>query len=233
MTMMSNQFNVNADMEERTITVTGRGGVHIVPDVTRVKVSVSAVRPEYGDCYEVAKENNAQLSRIMVMMRLDPKLPKTTRLDISQHYRNVNDKYGHYDHREPDGFELSQSIKIDLGIDNELLSKLVKCIGSLMTGVEIQIGYTVMDPRPAQMKMLERAVKDAKEKARIMVAAAGCQLGPVMSITYAWRELEVYSQARAIHSSEEARVCCSESLDISPDDLAASDDVTVVWRIIQ
>ena len=218
-------------MEGRTITVTGRGGVHIVPDVTRVKLSVKGLRQEYGDCYNLAKDNNQELTRIMQMLGLDPKLPKTTSLDIDQHTHSVYDKFGHYDHSEFDGYELNQQIKIDLGMDNELLGKLVQSIGALMTGVEIQIGYTVKDPRPAQMKMLERAVKDAKEKAEIMARAASCELADVKNITYAWREIEVYSQAREIHSSEEASVCCKEALDITPDDLAASDEVTVVWNL--
>jgi len=108
---------------------------------------------------------------------------------------------------------------------------LVQAIGRQISDVEITIGYTVKDSRAAQMKMLERAVKDAKQKAEIMAAAADCKLGAVESITYAWKDIEVYSQAREIHSAPEAAVCCSEALDITPDDLAVSDDVTVVWKL--
>lgn len=215
----------------RTITVTGRGTVHVVPDVTRVQITIKGLRQEYSDCYELAKENNQMLSRIMEGLGLDLKLPKTTNLDIDKHEHNVYDKFGHFDHSEFDGYMLSQHIKIDLGMNTELLGKLVQSVGRNLTDAEISIGYTVKDSRPAQIRMLEKAVKDAKEKAGVMAAAADCELGDVASINYSWQELNVYSQAREIHNCEEAKACLSDSLDITPDDLAASDDVTVVWTL--
>ena len=79
--------------------------------------------------------------------------------------------------------------------------------------------------------MLERAVKDAKEKAKIMVQTAGCELGPVTNIHYGYQEIHVYSEARNIHSNSEAMACDSNSLDISPDDLVMSDNVKVEWEL--
>ena len=54
----------------------------------------------------------------------------------------------------------------------------------MLKQAEISIGYTVRDPRPSQLKMLERAVKDAKEKATIMAKACDCKLGLVKEIDY-------------------------------------------------
>ena len=218
-------------MERRTITVTGRGGLHIVPDVTRVELQIKSIRVEYIDCYNLAKDNNAALARIMQELGVDTKLPKTTGLDIERLEHNIYDKNGKFSHTEFLGYELSQKIKIDLGMDNELLGKLVRSIGKNLTDVEISIGYTVKDQRPAKLKMLHRAVKDAKEKAEVMTKAADCKLGKVLSITYAWQNLEIYSQARSIHSEQEAAVCSKEGLDITPDDLAVSDEATVVWSV--
>ena len=81
--------------------------------------------------------------------------------------------------------------------------------------------------------MLERAVKDATEKAKIMAEAAGCKLGSVLNIDYGFHEIHVYSEARNIHSNSEAMACDSSSLDISPDDLGISDNVKVEWELIE
>lgn len=112
-----------------------------------------------------------------------------------------------------------------------LLNNIIKRIGKMLKQAEISIGYTVRDPRPSQLKMLERAVKDAKEKATIMAKACDCKLGLVKEINYSVQELHVYSQARMIHGADEALCCNEESLDITPEDLAVSDDVTVVWYL--
>lgn len=83
------------------------------------------------------------------------------------------------------------------------------------------------------MIILERAVKDAHEKAERMARAAGCTLGDVLDIDYSWNDIHVFSQARYIHNSSEAACCCEESLDITPDDLAANDTVRVIWELKQ
>ncbi len=118
-------------------------------------------------------------------------------------------------------------------MDNILLNKIVRLIGERLKQAEIEIGYTVRDPRPSQLKMLERAVKDAKEKAEIMAKVCGCSLGAVRKINYSWEEVHIYSQARTLHDADEACCCKPESLDITPDDLAVSDDVTVEWFLTQ
>ena len=111
-------------------------------------------------------------------------------------------------------------------MDNVLLTKIVRGLGENLTDVEINIGYTVKDPRPHQLKMLERAVKDATEKAKIMATAAGCSLGLVKSIDYSEQEIHFYSQARNIGCAEDAAVCMENSLDITPEDLVGGESVT-------
>ena len=64
-----------------------------------------------------------------------------------------------------------------------------------------------------------------------MAKACDCKLGLVKEINYSVQELHVYSQARMIHGADEALCCNEESLDITPEDLAVSDDVTVVWYL--
>lgn len=47
---------------------------------------------------------------------------------------------------------------------------------------KIKVSFSVKDPQSYQLKLLENAVKDATEKARVMATAAGCTLGQVASI---------------------------------------------------
>ena len=159
-------------------------------------------------------------------------LAKTIRMDISDFEKSITDKYGHHMYYEKDGYKLTQRIKIDLGIDNVLVNNIVRGVGKFIQDAQIDIGYTVQDPRPHQLKMLERAVKDAREKANIMAAALGCMLAEVSKINYSHEDVHIYSQARNIHSAAEAKASTAESLDITPEDLAISDDVTVEWVLV-
>lgn len=216
---------------EKLITVTGRGNIHVVPDVTRLEIKINSVFDTYQTAYKMAQANLKDIADVVAECGLDKKLPKTTQFDIDKETHTVYDRNDHFDHIEFDGYSLTQRIKIDLGMDNALLAKIIQKIGERLSDFEMEIGHTVRDPRPSQLKMLERAVKDATEKAKIMAEAAGCQLGLVKSINYSEHEIHIYSQAREIHECAEACCCAPESLDITPDDLCAGEDVTVTWYL--
>ena len=216
---------------EKLITVTGRGNIHIVPDVTRVEVTINSIFKNYDTAYQMAESNLKDIGEVMEKCNLSKQMPKTVRFSIDKHYHDVYNN-GHYTgEHEFDGYNLIQVVRINLGMDNALLTKVVRGLGDNLTDVEIEIGYTVKDPRPHQLKMIERAVKDAAEKAKIMATAAGCTLGLVKTIDYSEHEIHIYSQARCIESGAEAKGCSESSLDITPEDLVGGEDVTVTWYL--
>ena len=107
---------------ERTITVTGRGAIHVVPDVTRLEVYISGRFETYQAAYDQAKENFAQMVKILEYNNKPGTLAKTIRMDISDFEKSITDKYGHHMYYEKDGYKFTQRIKIDLGIDNILVN---------------------------------------------------------------------------------------------------------------
>lgn len=214
-----------------TITVTGKGSVHVEPDVIRLEVKINSIFKNYNDAYECAKENTAWIGKVLVYNKLKSQLAKTTRFDISDNMVSQYDEDGHYIGQVKQGYELEQRIKIDLDMNKEILNNVIRGIGKYVKDAQINIGYTTRDPRPFQLKMLGRATKDAREKALIMVEALGCQLGDVVSINYVHQTITIYSQARSLHSNEEAMKCSKDSLEINPDDLVISDEVEVVWEL--
>ena len=216
---------------EKLITVTGRGNIHIAPDVTRVEVNIESIFKNYETAYQMAEANLRDIEEVMTHCGLSKTLPKTVHFSIDKSFHSVYDN-GHYTgEQEFDGYKLTQKIQINLGMDNVLLTKVVRGLGENLTDVEINIGYTVKDPRPHQLKMLERAVKDATEKAKIMAEAANCSLGLVKNIDYSEHEIHIYSQARNIAEPSEAAACTENSLDITPEDLVGGEDVTVTWYL--
>lgn len=215
-----------------TISVQGKGAIHVVPDVMRLEVRVQSVFPDYQHAYAQAKENFAWMVKILEYNKKNGKLAKTIRFDITDHIVPVYDDDGDIIDHLKKGFDLDQRIKVDLPVDNVLANCIVKGVGKFIPGAQIEIGYTLQDPRPSQLKMLARAVSDAKEKAKLMVEAAGCTLGAVIKIDYRYQDIHTYSQARNIHSNSEAKVSTADSLDIEPDDLVMSDKVDVIFEII-
>lgn len=218
-------------MEASTIRVTGTGSVHVVPDVTRLDVEVRRIFKTYDEAYECVKENSAWMVKILEYNKQPGKLAKTIFLDISDNMVSKYDKNGNHIGYKKEGYSLHQRIKVDVGMDNVLVNNIVKGVGKFIAEAQINIGHTQRDPRPTQLKMLERAVTDAKEKAQIMAKALGRELGEVKSIVYGEMHVEVFSEARKIYNNEEASASTPGSLEITPDDLAISDNVEVEWNL--
>jgi uncharacterized protein YggE len=215
---------------EKIITVTGKGYAYTAPDVTRITIDVVSIGKTYPELYERAQNNLQELGSIVERHGLNKKIAKTQHFEIERNERSVYDKNGHFTGYKFDGYKLSQKMKIDLGIDNKLLSSIVQAIGHLLYDAQISIGYTVKDSRPAELRMLEKAVKDATEKAQIMAKAAGCKLGLVKSIDYSEQDIEFYSECRDMPAVE-AKCCNFEAMEMTPDDIAGGQTVTVTWYL--
>ncbi len=218
-------------MEDSTIRVTGTGRVLVVPDVTRLEIEVRRVFKSYDEAYECVKENSAWMVKILEYNNQSGKLAKTTYLDISDNMVSKYDKNGNHIGYKKEGYLLCQRIKVDVDMDNVLVNKIVKGIGKFVPEAQINIGYTQRDPRKTQMKVLERAVTDARDKAKIMAEALGRELGDVKSISYGEMNMQVFSEARKIYNCNEACASTPGSLEITPDDFVMSDNVEVEWTL--
>ena len=84
--------------------------------------------------------------------------------------------------------------------------------------------------------MLANAVTDAKAKAEVLSKASGVSLGEIITIDYSWAEIDFVSRPMDKLTLEE---CCIKNcepgeaydIDINPDDIDVTDNVTVVWGI--
>lgn len=219
-------------MEKSTISVQGKGAIHVVPDVTRLEVTVQQWFANYAKAFARAKENSSWMVKILEYNKKPGKLAKTVCFNIEDYTQNEYDDDDNYIGKKKNGFTLVQRFKIDLPIDNYLVNCIVRGVGKFIPSAQINISYTLQDERPSQLKMLARAVSDAKDKAEIMAQAGGCALGKVVTIEYCHQNIRVMSQARNIHSNTEAQASTPGSLDITPDDLVISDTVDVTFELI-
>ena len=87
-------------------------------------------------------------------------------------------------------------------------------------------------------KLLEKAVKDSRVKAEVLAKAAEMNLDELVSIYYSWGELELTTSpygrlldAMPLSLEEDACYMSDEPLQLEPENIRASDTVTVVWKL--
>ena len=121
--------------------------------------------------------------------------------------------------------------------DNDRLGKVLYALANTKEiQPEFRLSYTVKDKEASKNLLLGKAVEDAKAKAQVLSKAAGVELKLIESIDYSWGEISFESSPMRDgmlmkRSEASAGYENSYDMDIEPDDIEASDTVTVTWSI--
>ncbi len=116
-------------------------------------------------------------------------------------------------------------------MDNARLGRILTGIAEQNLPVEVEIDFILADEGAARNRVLAKAVEDARTKAQVLATSAGTSLGKILSITYAWGRVDLEIKS---WQDEELFACCTgKKMDFAfePDDITASDHVTLVWAI--
>ncbi len=218
-------------MEElHCIRVTGKGQMKLRPDTTRIIMTLSGVYPDYSDALAHSAQDAEAIKDALVPLGFLRTEFKTQQFHVEPEYEGYDD-HGVYKNRLI-GYRCRHALKVEFPSDNERLGKVLSVLAHAAAEPELSIGYTVSDPEAAKAQLLERAVEDAKNKAAVLAKAAGVTLLHIQTIDYAWQntDLSVYPMQRNLLCKAEASADTFD-LGIEPDDIEASDTVTVVFTI--
>ena len=217
----------------RTIRVTGKGQIKVKPDMTRITITLEGMYPDYTETLRHSSEDTDSLKDVLAAFGFKRTDLKTLSFNVDTEYENYKD-HGAYKQRFV-GYRFRHLLKVEFDSDNERLGKILYALGNCALNPEFRISYTVKDPEAAKNELLGKAVKDAKEKAAVITAAASVTLKDIQSIDYSWGEIEfeVSPMNRLMKACAPVVACADSSydLDIEPDDIEVTDTVTVVWEI--
>ena len=222
---------------EKTIRVTGRGQIAVPPDRICLKFSLEERKDSYKEAVKASKKSVDAIRELFVKLGFDGKDLKTETFQIEAIFeREINKKKEWV--RVFKGYEYSHSLKIEFALDNELLGEILGRISRCEFHPEFNILYTVKDKVSVKNTLLENAVKDSKAKAEILARAAGMNLGEITSIDYSWQEIELANSpfgklldAMRLSDCEEDDYCDEVPMRLEPEDITASDTVTIIWQL--
>lgn len=218
----------------RTIRVTGKGQIKVRPDMTRITMTLSGLKKEYGETLRRSSEETEALQDVLSGFGFARSDLKTLSFRVDTEYESYRDKNNDYKQRFA-GYRFNHVLKVEFPSDNDRLGKILYALANSRVSPEFRISYTVKDPEAAKNLLLGKAVTDAKEKAAVLTQAGGVRLKEIQSIDYSWGEIEF--EYRPMNGMLRAERCMSApedasyDMDIEPDDIEVSDTVTVVWEI--
>lgn len=219
----------------RTIRVTGTGTVKLKPDTMRLHMDLSGKEKDYAKTIKRSSDDTDVLRTLFAELGFAKEDLKTTAFSADPVYEGYEDKQGRWRQRFV-GYEFHHRMKLDFPFDNERLGKILTKLAKAKVEPEFSIGYTVKDPEAAKNQLLAAAVKDAAEKAKVLAGAAGEELASIQTMDYsiARVEMEVMPARKLMAANDRALGGMAEEsmdLDIQPEDITASDTVTITWEL--
>lgn len=214
-----------------TVHVKGTGYIRVHPDVTRVTIQLKGLKKEYGNTLQLASESAKALQDLLKPLGFKPKDIRTVHFSVNKEtalYRENGLYKSHFL-----GFRFTHRLKIEFDSDRKRLAHILYALGHSPLHPRFSLSFTVKKPESVKNTLLSRAVKDAREKARVLTEAAGVKLGNIREIDYSRHavnlETSPFDCMRSLHDAGTALQI--HDLHFETDDITASDTVEVVWEI--
>ena len=223
-------------MRERTIRVTGTGKVSIKPDIAIINLRFDNLLPTYELALKSSADDVAVVKDALEKAGIERESLKTTNFDIDTHYHSIKDEHGNYK-SVFDGYKYNQSLRFQFDVDNKLLGSILYQLSKLNINVEFNLKYGVKDSEKAKNMLLCDAIQDAMKKASIIAKAANVELNEIVDINYSWVDFEFHTRSYDIEDGELCKCCAAPApgsrydIDIEPEDIDRSDNVTIVYSI--
>lgn len=214
----------------KTITVKGLGKVTKSPDSIIINMKLLSFDKEYDLTMEKATKNLEEINSSLINIGFCKDMIKTTDFNVYTKYDNVRVentyKYTFM------GYECQQALKIQFDMDIKKLANVCSVISKCNAEPEITVHFTIKNPKELNEELLKSAATNASEKAKILCEATGVKLGDLVNIDYNWHDLNTYSNTN-YHLEKRclAASTMQNNIDITPDDINFSEEVTFIWEI--
>jgi uncharacterized protein YggE len=218
----------NIWMIERLITVRGTGTVSTKPDLIVITLDLALTEKDNESALKRATTELNFLRAALMSVGHDSEALKTTNFTIQTAYEDR--KLGNEWIKQFVGYTCTHALRLEFDLDLPMLGKTLGAITKCQTTPQFDIAFSIKNPAAIRTKLLEEAVTNAVEKARILAKAAGVKLGMIQQIDYSWNEIRLSSHT-AMNMCYGSAADAPGFIDMTPDDIDVNDTVTVVWAI--
>jgi uncharacterized protein len=172
------------DPTENTITVTGQAVVHAVPDETRFRIMLTAVRPAAEEALEEVTIRSHRLDALLSELGIEQEKRATTGVSLREKRRWFDEPTPEGTHRERsvlEGYEAHGALVVRLQ-DPSLAGRLIqRAVEEIEASIDGPYWHVDTD-NPAHLEAFREAARDAERKAQTYAEAFDVELGPIRSI---------------------------------------------------
>ncbi|MDF2700104.1 MAG: hypothetical protein K0Q49_1660 [Haloplasmataceae bacterium] len=204
----------------RIIRVKGTGTVSETPNLIVIHFTVKGEDFNYDEAMRKLNERTAILRNDIIKAGFSGDDLKTTNF-------SVDTKYSYHNNQNIfQGYVAKHDLKLEFDFNRIVLNNLLSILSKSNSKAEYSINFEVKDKEQFKKQLLANSVKDAMEKAEVIAQTANVKLGNILNIIYDFSNVIYRSNVML-----ENMITSTKDVDIVPEDVEATDYVTMEWQI--
>ena len=203
---------------DKILKVKGFGEVAVKPEEIAVCLTISKVDNNIQSAISGVELEKRTVIKDALSVGLKKENIIFSGYNVRQEYEYVQNL------RKYRGFKVTEIVEIKFDFDTNLLGNLIQTISSHIAPV-LSV-YFLADRKNYEDLLLEKAVKDAESKAKILAKASKTKLKGIKNIFYGVNDVATVS-----YRQTEGALRSASFNDMSVDDIEFSESVVVEWEI--
>lgn len=203
---------------DKILKVKGFGEVAVKPEEIAVCLTISKVDKNIQSAISGVELEKRTVIKDALSVGLKKENIIFSGYNVRQEYEYVQNM------RKYRGFKVTEIVEIKFDFDTNLLGNLIQTISSHIAPV-LSVHF-LADRKNYEDLLLEKAVKDAESKAKILAKASKTKLKGIKNIFYG-----VNDEATVSYRQTEGALRSASFNDMSVDDIEFSESVVVEWEI--
>lgn len=226
-------FKISAQ-EYSTLTVEGKAIIKEIPENVLFSISLTSKDPDYSVCSDNLKKNTNNFQNELVSKGIDPKIIKTSGLNIHEESDYQNNS------RKRIGYKGTVNLSIECPFSDKVLSNVMETVKKNPYQFTYVVSFVLSETQKQEIinYAVEKSIADAKLKAEIIAKASNLDLIRIKSIVYT-KDYFSYQPESDVISLVNQRIRFNtpmmmvmpptDEMTINQEELAVEKIVTVEW----
>ena len=219
--------------KQDVLTVVGEFNLKATPEIIEVLLDITEKDVNYKECFKKAVDTRKKLKAAFIENGISEESVKTNNFSVREDYLWEKSK------RSKVGYQANLSMVIKEKYTPEFADKLLKSFQNYSFDVDYRFRFRLSEDQKDKLRnmAMKGAVKDGKEKARVLADAAGVKLIEICEINYNSSSNGYYSMPILMDEEEcdipplKGRAYNKGDLEFNPQDLSITKFVTIKWKI--
>jgi len=219
-----------SQLKDNLLKVQGEAILYVTSEILLINVPIQTKDSSYENCSNSLVNSYNLLKSALVKNGIEEKLIKSDRLNISENYSWNQGK------QIFEGYVGSINVNVELNYSPDKLNSIVETLKDDAFKFGYNLSFKLSDKQKSTQleKAIELAIKDAQNKADIIVKSLKIKLGEIQEINFEYNNtatgpLTLEAKSMFVRTGGDANT----ELNLNPQMISIQKNIGIIWKIEQ